>query len=73
MSIIEYESKLKKFHPVWVKLEYNPLISRRAKTMSLFCPLASCKEQKGACKCEKIIGVIVVAAVLFALYRHFAA
>ena len=41
--------------------------------MSLFCPMAQCKEQKGMCKCEKIISVVVAALVLFGLYRHFAA
>ena len=39
--------------------------------MSLFCPLAKCKEEKGPCRCEKAMSVIVVLAAFAGLYHHF--
>jgi hypothetical protein len=40
--------------------------------MSLFCPRAECKAQPGPCKCEKIMGLVILAVVAFFLIRHFA-
>jgi len=39
--------------------------------MSLFCPMKGCKEQKGPCKCEKIMGVIIVLVAVVFLIKHF--
>jgi hypothetical protein len=39
--------------------------------MSLFCPRAECKAQQGPCKCEKIMGLIVVVVAAVFLIRHF--
>jgi len=38
--------------------------------MSLFCPRQQCKTQQGACKCEKIMGVIALVVAIGLLY-HF--
>jgi hypothetical protein len=36
--------------------------------MSLICPRAKCKQQEGPCTCEKILAVVVGAAIFFGLY-----
>lgn len=40
--------------------------------MSLFCPLAKCKEVKGPCNCEKVMGVIVALIAFVGVYRFAA-
>ena len=39
--------------------------------MSLFCPMAKCKEKKGPCACEKAVSVIVALVVFAGLYQRF--
>ena len=41
--------------------------------MSLFCPMAGCKAKSGMCNCEKIMSIVILAVIVFFLYRHFAA
>ena len=38
--------------------------------MSLVCPIAKCKEQKGPCVCEKVMSVLVAIVLFVGVYRH---
>ena len=40
--------------------------------MSIMCPMEKCKAQKGPYTCEKVMGVVVLLAAAFGLYKHFA-
>ena len=40
--------------------------------MSLMCPMGGCKAKSGMCAHEIIMGLMVVAAVAYFLFRHFA-
>jgi hypothetical protein len=39
--------------------------------MSLFCPMKGCKEKKGPCTCEKIMGAVIVLVAIGLLVKHF--